>query len=1108
MMRKKRLLLFIGLIMVLAFALPCGVSAAGNDNDFSAYQNYSDESICISTMKDIGMNDDSFILTGETIAPDDIVIFNDKIAIGIACGTNDPWGYPAGSVLDVATLDVADHEGMTLADAAKAGKIQSGYDRVWDIQFLMNNWDSWAPSNAGTVKYEVIRYDFDTDTEYPITAETGLPTLKLSKVYKVIGNFDVVTYYSMAAGADFAYMRTYVENKSDEEIASLNCGYSLTHEGDFNDCTFSCGSNAVSDKPYHHYTSAYTEESAVTIAVPGDVTRVGTSATSGYQDLYCVTAFGPAGSDTASKYYNGVILMQDKGDTTGVIDYMMDEYGVEQSDRLTVKGKADVENPVVTVKRNYNGKSMTMCWTQGAADGSFEVTLPPLAEGETYELFAEKYGCSPSEVQTVGEADFEGNVAVTDDFALVKKVPAEFKVKDQNGNDLFAKVAVTGMTPSVRYTGEAVFLSEEPGKIEALVPQGDYTATVYAEGFNFYGQPVSVSANSADAVVEVTANQEFALPEGYLSADVHHHSKKNDGYSTPENVILSQLISGLQVGVISDHDFTSENMPAYEFIKANDFPMAFYPSVEISCSWAHFNVLPQTEEAYDKLLNGAVRFDQFADYNDIVDSVHEIGGSITQNHPYITYGLAYADKYGTIPGKYEEDGETISPEFDYDAYDNVELNGAIWPYGAAYDNYYNGPVLKDAMNDWSAFLAGNEEKEHYFVGGSDVHDVLADNGFHTGNSRTVVYLGDTSDLDRVETGLLFAQEAKAGHSYVTAGPILDADKLFGETFVVEDSFGFTLDISAVNKIASITVYTNDGESYKVADEVSLGDDKTYTYTFDSGTLEQGSSQWYCVRVNAVGGRYAITNPYWVYCDKEVADLIKAIDEIGEATIDEGNLIMEALAAYDNLSPEQQALVSNYDVLEAAAEEWSILFMEVNNPFEDVVRDDYFFVPVVWANYIHNPQITNGTDATHFSPAKTCSRGEVVTFLWRAMGGPQPTTKENPFSDVSKDDYFYTAVLWAVENDITTGTGGGKFSPKGDCTRGQVVTFLWRAEGEPEPTTTENPFSDVPSGQYYEKAVLWAVEEGITGGTGGGKFSPAKTCSRGEIVTFLYRDLAE
>ena len=174
-----------------------------------------------------------------------------------------------------------------------------------------------------------------------------------------------------------------------------------------------------------------------------------------------------------------------------------------------------------------------------------------------------------------------------------------------------------------------------------------------------------------------------------------------------------------------------------------------------------------------------------------------------------------------------------------------------------------------------------------------------------------------------------------------------------------------------------------------------------------------------------------------------------------------------------------------------------------NPFVDVSSDQYYYDPVLWA-LDHDPQITDGTSETTFSPNDTCTRGQVVTFLWRAMGCAEPTKSDNPFTDVHTDDYFYKAVLWAVEKGITDGTSATTFSPNDPCTRAHVVTILWRSEGKPA-AGSANPFRDVGSGEYFTDAVLWAVKKGITDGTSETTFSPADPCTRGQIVTFLYRD---
>ena len=170
-------------------------------------------------------------------------------------------------------------------------------------------------------------------------------------------------------------------------------------------------------------------------------------------------------------------------------------------------------------------------------------------------------------------------------------------------------------------------------------------------------------------------------------------------------------------------------------------------------------------------------------------------------------------------------------------------------------------------------------------------------------------------------------------------------------------------------------------------------------------------------------------------------------------------------------------------------------------FRDVNRFDYFYDAVKWAV---DHDITSGTGRFTFSPNIACTRAQTVTFLWRAAGSPRPVSTVNPFTDVHYGDYFYQAVLWAVENGITMGTSATTFSPDVTVTRAQVVTFLWRANGQP--AAWNSGFTDVSADAYYAKAVAWAMENGITTGIGFGVFSPEAACTRAQIVTFLYRYL--
>ena len=173
--------------------------------------------------------------------------------------------------------------------------------------------------------------------------------------------------------------------------------------------------------------------------------------------------------------------------------------------------------------------------------------------------------------------------------------------------------------------------------------------------------------------------------------------------------------------------------------------------------------------------------------------------------------------------------------------------------------------------------------------------------------------------------------------------------------------------------------------------------------------------------------------------------------------------------------------------------------ETTNPFHDVYESDYFFDSAKWAIA---QGITSGTSFTTFSPNQTCTKAEIITFIWRSAGSPEPKIT-SPFSDIATQDYFYESAIWAYENNIVEGS---RFAPYDPCTRAMAVDFLWKHAGCPRVATSAN-FSDVDRRADYERALGWALEKGITSGTSSTTFSPNQTCTRAQIVAFLYRDMA-
>ena len=174
---------------------------------------------------------------------------------------------------------------------------------------------------------------------------------------------------------------------------------------------------------------------------------------------------------------------------------------------------------------------------------------------------------------------------------------------------------------------------------------------------------------------------------------------------------------------------------------------------------------------------------------------------------------------------------------------------------------------------------------------------------------------------------------------------------------------------------------------------------------------------------------------------------------------------------------------------------------VQNVFEDITAEAYYYDAVLWAV---NEGITNGIGTTVFGPNDPCTRAQMVAFLWRAAGSPEPVGEPHPFTDIPADAYYAKAVQWAYEKGITGGTGADTFSPDEACTRGQMAAFLWRNDGSQTPSGSTNIFTDVAADMYYAVAVSWAYEQKITNGTGTDTFSPDDPCTRAQMVTFLYR----
>ena len=443
----------------------------------------------------------------------------------------------------------------------------------------------------------------------------------------------------------------------------------------------------------------------------------------------------------------------------------------------------------------------------------------------------------------------------------------------------------------------------------------------------------------------------------------------------------------------------------------------------------------------------------------------------------------------TAPVTTDPDAEIVLKAEDNKTQNAVELPNQGGKLTITTSTKVSVPLPKDLLTGETAYIVHTKDNgRRYVYTGKIKNNVLtftSEHGFSTFTismeDPTAAKIGNTS-YPTLQDAL---DEASDGAEIVLKKDDLSGKLTTTKTVTLKNSTG-----------AEITVTVN-GTEYKIAKDGT----QDVSYTKPSGGGGGGgssSSGDYIVSVDKTTHGKVTVSPSRADKGDTVTITVKPDKgyELDELTVtdkngDEIKLTEKDEGKFTFKMPGSKVTVeASFKLIEA----------EPEAPiFADVSADAYYADAVAWAV---KEGITTGTGANTFSPDLSCTRAQMVTFLWRANGSPK-ATKANPFTDVSADAYYYDAVLWAAEKGITSGTSATTFSPDAVLTRGQTVTFLWRANGSPVVNYAMN-FADVDGSAYYGEAVRWAVSEGITAGTSGNNFSPDAPCTRAQIVTFLYR----
>ena len=1052
-MKKHLLLTAIVLALVLSFS--CGIFAADitsdkdNPNQYlitEKLQNFTcTDDLWIGTLADwkaegktVGDTGTVFV-NGEAINDDDIIITNGKVGAALAVGTRNPWGYPAGSILDVGTVS----------------EMKGGRDTVWSIEFLVNGWDSWAPDNCGVVTFDVVKYDFAAKAE----AATGLDAIKVSRIYAVGGNeFDVVTYYGIEKGAEVIMMFDQLTNTTGAETSKVSNRFAMTNKGDdggamkgINNTTMiSTYGNTEKNK----YMTSYVLPGKNTSNKGIDHAWGRNGGSVGYMELRAGEGGKQAYVEGEVVTFDEYIIVSDEPTTKDTNDFLMNYYGTEKmAVSGTVKdaeGKA-VAEPVIVVEKGGD----SFGWYMGDKDGKFAFDLP--AE-EGFTAYVERDGYAPG-----ADTEITVNDANAVELALVSGAAKEkitFTLKDKEGNPVYGKVELfdaqgNSVYPTVRFCGDSVYQANEIGKIETEIAPGAYKAVVYGEGYWFYSNPVEVLADTADGNQTVEIDVQYSLDEGWLAGDLHHHANKNDAFADPADAIPSMKAAGLDVAFVTDHDFTVNNAKAYELAK--EYNMAgFIPSEEISCSWAHFNVIPLDKESYEYFKDVNTEnhvMDQFAQLPVFVKQTHDAGAAITANHPWYSYGLFYADYYESIPGGYTDD------------YDNIEIN-ACNSETDTFDTIITGTELWTAYTDatsWNNMGAPvTTAKPHYIVGGSDTHDVLYPGfagsdytnvrgaaTYASGKIRTIAYIGEETN-DVTENGLAFANAVVGGNSYTTYGPLLsmDADTLPGEYYKGE-KFEVSFDVESLAEIKDILVLTEyadaEYEDFTGSDftygrsvqydadasKLNVGkNETTFTYTAE---VPKGEFSWVAFLVVDVNGNFAITNPYWIA-----------------------------------------------------------------NTFSDVDLESWYAAAVT---NVQQAGLIEGYGDNTFRPEGDITRAEFASIMYKLMANENDEAAEaSSFTDVSDKHWAKEAIDYLAAKGIVNGYPDGTFRPDAKITRAEIAQIFYNAFGWSE---FVKHFDDVQPGVWYYDAVTALATVGLVNGYPDNSFLPNNNARRCEVAQIIY-----
>ena len=677
-----------------------------------------------------------------------------------------------------------------------------------------------------------------------------------------------------------------------------------------------------------------------------------------------------------------------------------------------------------------------------------------------------------------------------------------------------------------QYYGRVAQPTAENGTVEIKIPSGlapgSYTLKIFSEQYNGdYKTDYASDFTDISLTVEKQADEQFSLAPGYtyyfdLSA-MGIPGTVND--ALPDNTL--HYVPFTYAGTVNAYKLTSETATTEEYAQQNKYPHSLFMADYVVTHTVSWNDLDTASLIFGKnYAAGGV------DYTLRAPSA----GSGRTSSGESQRGTPQSNEWDRILDKesgYIKNWSDMSSLGQDTRPDNSNPFRAVrgypwaryWHYINAMSSYsYFGfrPVL-EVRNPNTLSLNGLKVVTLDLGGGklggsTDTIQIIVKNG-----SKFTAPASDGLTRPDGNNGSYFKWLGSDGNLYAPGESVPEVVTTLTAQWTV-NQYTITYNLAGGTAEGNPSTYTIETKAFTLKNPTKSG----YTFTGWSGTgLDGENNMTVTIPTGSTGNR--IYTAHWRYNGSGHSYsyyTIKTTAGAGGSISPSGNVsVREGRDRTFTITPDKGYAVSNVKIdgkSIGAVKSYTfenvrrthtieVIFMKANgNPqtgvFVDVATGSYYEDAVDWA--VENG-ITKGTDDTHFSPDGICTRAQAVTFLWRTAGSPKPEIRTMPFTDVPVGSYYYDAVLWAVGNGITKGTSDTTFSPNMTCTRAQIVAFLWRSEKSPA-AGTANPFADVKSTAYYADAVLWAVKENITKGTTSTTFSPNADCTRAQIVTFLWR----